>query len=42
MNVLREKDMMERSKDSQFRMMKNGIIRMRNRLYLPDNMITGS
>jgi hypothetical protein len=36
-NVLREKDMMEGSKDSLFRMTENGIVRMRNRVYLPDN-----
>jgi hypothetical protein len=41
-NVLREKDMIERSKDSLIRMMKNGIIRMRNRVYLLDTMIIGS
>jgi len=41
-NVLREKDMIERIKDSLIRMMKNGIIRMRNRVYLLDTMIIGS
>jgi hypothetical protein len=35
-NVLRE-DMMEGSKDSLFIMTENGIVRMGNRVYLPDN-----
>lgn len=37
MNVLREKDKMEGSKNSPFRMAENGIIRMRNIIYLLDN-----
>jgi len=36
-NVLREKDKMEGSKNSPFRMSENGIIRMRNIIYLLDN-----
>lgn len=37
MNVLREKDMMKGSKDSLFRMIENGIVKMGNRVYMPDN-----
>jgi hypothetical protein len=36
-NVLKERDRMKGSKDSSFRMKENGILRMGNRIYMPND-----